>query len=90
MRDIKRISQTLEVLQDIWEFYPDLRFNQLIHHLQSQYVIKNNIEVQTYEKVEFVNGWTIKTNVDKFDLFYVEDDKWLEFLIDLKEKMWYN
>ena len=33
MRDPKRISKVLEVLQQLWEQYPDFRFGQLLVNL---------------------------------------------------------
>jgi len=33
MRDIKRIDPFLEKLGELWKFYPDLRFGQLIYVL---------------------------------------------------------
>lgn len=33
MRDIKRIGPFLEKLGELWKFYPDLRFGQLIYVL---------------------------------------------------------
>ena len=74
MRDPKRISQILELLNELWGKDPDLRFNQLIYNLQSGYS-QNNEGLGRVEEV-----------VDKtysrvgFDLFNLEDDAFIEHL----------
>lgn len=87
MRDIKRISKTLAVLESIWESYPDLRFNQLIHHLEHEYANQHPEFKKVVVEKEITS--TIKPPYEHYmiDLFYVEDDEWLEFLIDFKEKL---
>ena len=56
MRDPKRISQMMNLIQRGWETVPDWRLGQLIENL-SRYI-----------------------GVD--DLFYIEDDKMIEKIVD--------
>ncbi|MEC1157695.1 MULTISPECIES: hypothetical protein [Cytobacillus] len=77
MRDKKRISRILNVLQEIWEYQPDVRFNQLVNNLQYLYSEQNN----GYGK----RPMTIKDGIQDvsthyLDFFYLEDNQWEEFL----------
>lgn len=78
MRDHRRIDRILTLLHKIWEHQPDVRFNQLISNLQFLYSQENNNmgRRQVYRK-ENVNF----EETSYLDLFYLEDDKWEEFLI---------
>jgi hypothetical protein len=70
MRDPKRIEECLYLINEHWQMYPDVRFNQLIHNLQSLY----HTETDDGIEIQDSNGnWG-------FDMFYVEDDKWIEWL----------
>lgn len=83
MRDPKRIDEMMSLLTEIWKSYPDMRFNQLINSLQYEY--KNGKFIQKAFKDEV--GWGTKI-VSYPDLFYVEDDDFIEFLKEyLKEKL---
>ncbi|WP_336883748.1 hypothetical protein [Priestia koreensis] len=77
MRDSNRIKIILTLLQQIWEHQPDVRFNQLISNLQSLFSEENNSyglrEVYTKSFIDLE-----KTSY--LDFFYLEDDKWAEFL----------
>ncbi|WP_230459055.1 hypothetical protein [Terrilactibacillus tamarindi] len=77
MRDPNRIKRILTLLQKIWEHQADVRFNQLISNLQSLYSQENNSfgrrEVYTKNFIDLE-----KTSY--LDFFYLEDDKWEEFL----------
>ncbi|MBY0098692.1 hypothetical protein [Mesobacillus maritimus] len=73
MRDRRRIPRIISLLQKIWEQQHDVRFNQLISNLQSQYSLLND----NYGKKE------IDSNRGTYlDLFFLEDDKWELFLED--------
>jgi hypothetical protein len=78
MRDPSRIKRILTLLQKIWEHQTDVRFNQLISNLQSLYSQENNSfgrrEVYTKNFIDLE-----KTSY--LDFFYLEDDKWEEFLV---------
>ncbi|WP_394391752.1 hypothetical protein [Shewanella woodyi] len=77
MREIKRISEIQSLIEEIWLKYPDLRYLQLLHILQSGLSNQNNdigkikvIEEDGFEKVGF-------------DLFSIEDDVFIEYLKDV-------
>jgi uncharacterized protein YihD (DUF1040 family) len=63
MRDPNRIKELLSLLKEIWGETPDLRFNQLIYNLQSEYS-KNHNEFGLVEAVE-IDGFA-KTGFDFF------------------------
>lgn len=69
MRNPERIEEVLALINIIWHKNPDFRFNQLIYILQSKYSqLHSNIrKVKNLEQVGF-------------DLFNLEDDKFLYFL----------
>lgn len=74
MRDPQRIPELLKLIETIWQKDPDLRFNQLMYNLQSEYSHENG----DIGKVEEV--------VDKgfsrvgFDLFNLEDESFIALL----------
>ncbi len=74
MRDPNRIEETLELLNRIWQRSPDLRFNQLIHNLQDDYSRKHG-DVGRVQNTG-TDGFT-RTG---FDLFYLEDSAFIEYL----------
>jgi hypothetical protein len=75
MRELARIDRIMSLITKIWCKYPDLRFNQLIFHLQTKYEGGKYIQkVPTDER-----GWGM---IDVPDLFNVEDDKFEKFLSD--------
>lgn len=78
MRNPKRIKELMNILTAIWEMQPDIRFNQLIHNLQMEYNGGSHVRNAFIEET----GWGFNP-VRYPDLFYVEDDKFIEFL---KEK----
>lgn len=74
MRDPDRIKALLSLLEELWLRDVDLRFNQLIYNLQYEFSASNNdigkvktIEPDGFEKVGF-------------DLFNLEDEKFINFL----------
>lgn len=73
MRDRRRIPRIISLLQKIWEQQHDVRFNQLISNLQSQY---SHLNDNYGKKVIDSNRGTY------LDLFFLEDDKWEIFLED--------
>lgn len=83
MRDVTRIGKVMRALQEIWCKYPDMRFNQLLNALQSEYnqskggIYSNELyEKEVYEKFDIVSY----RKTSEVDLFYVEDEDFLEFL----------
>lgn len=77
MRDRRRIQRILTVLQKIWEQQPDVRFNQLLSNLQSVYSQRtNNYGRREVFKKEFID----LEKTFYLDFFFLEDDKWEEFL----------
>ena len=74
MRNPERITELLELLNRLWLRDSDLRFNQLIYILQSEYSSSNNGEGRVISKTE--DGFTQTS----FDMFNTEDDKFIEFL----------
>ncbi|MGQ4668797.1 hypothetical protein ACUIJN_23735 [Metabacillus halosaccharovorans] len=77
MRDPNRIKRILTLLQKIWEHQADVRFNQLISNLQSLYSHENN----SYGRREvYTKNFIDLEKTSYLDFFYLEDDKWQEFL----------
>lgn len=77
MRDPNRIKKILTLLQHIWEHQTDVRFNQLISNLQSLYSQENN----SYGRREvYTKNFIDLEKTSYLDYFYLEDDKWEEFL----------
>ncbi len=74
MRDPERIDDVLDLIDQIWRRYPDLRFQQLMFNLQSEYSQQND-GVGRVERVE-KDGFT-KVG---YDLFNLEDDVFTQFL----------
>ena len=69
MRDKNRINELLDLINQIWQKDPDLRFNQLIYNLQSGYSHINN----NYGKVS-------EPQSDGFDLYSLEDEDFIAYL----------
>lgn len=74
MRDPNRISEILRLVEEIWYENPDLRFNQLVYNLQSDYS-RNHGGYGLIEEPD-ATGCT-KTG---FDFFNLEDEKFIEYL----------
>lgn len=81
MREIERIERIVELVKEIWLLNPDLRYTQLIHHLQWRYSKQNDDRgrVKLYEKNETSYG-TLYTDIYTLDLFSVEDSDFEKFL----------
>jgi hypothetical protein len=78
MRDPNRIKRILTLLQQIWEQQTDVRFNQILSNLQSLYSQENN----SFGRREvFTKNFIDLEKTSYLDFFYLEDDKWEEFLI---------
>lgn len=78
MRDKKRISRILTVLQEIWEYQPDVRFNQLVNNLQYLYSEQN----KGYGKRPMViKDGPNDVATHYLDFFYLEDEEWESFLV---------
>ena len=74
MRDPSRIQELLDLIKELWLKHPDLRFNQLIYILQSEYSLKN--DCIGLVKEQEVDGFAR----EGFDLFNTEDDDFIKFL----------
>lgn len=74
MRDEGRINELLELIATIWSRDPDMRFNQLIYMLQSEFSRENGGEGAVEETVDQSYSRV------GFDLFGLEDDRFIEFL----------
>ncbi|MCP3922819.1 MAG: DUF1040 family protein [Desulfobacterales bacterium] len=74
MRDEKRITEILGLIQKIWEKENDMRFFQLIYVLQSKYSKeKGNIGQITFKEND---GYS----QIGFDMFGTEDEELIKFL----------
>ena len=74
MRPAKRIPETLDLINQIWQLDQDMRFLQLIYYLQATFVHETNCN----GKIELVAEDGHKTI--GYDLFHVEDDEFIKFL----------
>ncbi|MGY0694076.1 hypothetical protein ACW2QC_15060 [Virgibacillus sp. FSP13] len=87
MREKERINRIMTLLQTIWVQQPEWRFNQLISNLQGMYSAENEGYGQRMMKEQGPLGDEVKSSY--LDFFYLEDDKWEEFLqkmVDNKAK----
>ena len=73
MRPPERIDTALELLKRIWEQQPDTRFFQLIYNMQSEYSFNNDGFGKVKEEGDFAEKLA-------YDFFYLEDDKFIDFL----------
>lgn len=88
MRNPERINVAMMALTEIWKRNPDVRFHQLIESLKTQYVEDNEAHhhvVKSY-KTEYHNGVPVEDAVFSIDMFYLEDDKWIDFLVSFAER----
>lgn len=76
MRNPNRVKEILSIIERIWLRDPDMRFQQLIYVLQSNYSSANDGAGQIRQTTD--DGFTRIG----FDLFNTEDDDFLEFLKD--------
>lgn len=74
MRHAERIKELLDLVNEIWQKHPDLRFNQLIYNLQWGYSQKNGNAGQI--KAVDSEGFA-RTG---FDFFNLEDNEFLQYL----------
>ncbi|MDF1510985.1 hypothetical protein PZE06_22900 [Robertmurraya sp. DFI.2.37] len=84
MREKERINRIMSLLQRIWEQQSEMRFNQIISNLQHMYSSQNEGYGQ---RMLIENGEEVKSSY--LDFFYLEDDKWEEFLqrmVDSQER----
>jgi uncharacterized protein YihD (DUF1040 family) len=86
MRRPERIERLLNLLYEIWSYQPDTRFNQLIHNLQIEYAENNGYLTEVWDKDEH-KGIVSYRQKHIADLFNLEDDKFIEFLIDKRNKL---
>lgn len=78
MRDTSRISRILSLLETIWRQQPDMRFNQLIPHLQDMYAERHH----GYGKRNAIekNSLGLEEKTSYLDFFSLDDKEWEEFL----------
>ena len=74
MRDPERIQELLDLLKELWLRDPDLRFNQHIYNLQSEYSYMNS-DIGQIKEVASDGFERIG-----FDLFNLEDNDFSKFL----------
>ena len=74
MREPERIQEILDLINEIWQRSPDLRFNQLIYNIQYGYSQENGCAGQVKEVS--ADGFT-RTG---FDFFNLEDSNFTEYL----------
>ncbi len=74
MRALERIDEISNLIKDIWNEDPDMRYMQLIYVLQAAYSKKNDGVGRVEEKVDATYSKV------GFDLFNVEDDDLKLFL----------
>ena len=80
MRNPDRIIEVVKLITQIWTTYPDMRFNQLIDHLQWDYANKTGRgKVEYFKKLKF-DPCEIYEPTMLTDLFYTEDDVFTEYL----------
>lgn len=87
MRDPKRVKLVWKLLYDFWSTCPDMRFFQLISYLEREYVKWSGEKgyVQNVQILKVHGGeeaMVYLENTQKIDLFYLEDDRFIEFLQD--------
>ncbi|WP_337020407.1 hypothetical protein [Oceanobacillus massiliensis] len=78
MREKERVNRIMSLLQKIWEQQPDLRFNQMISNLQQMYSSQHNRYGR--RKMKEVDMFDKEVESAYLDFFFLEDDKWEEFL----------
>ena len=74
MRDPKRITEILGLIEQIWQSQPDLRFQQLMYILQAEYSKLH----QGLGKVEAQEADSFTRTA--YDLFNLDDDKFQGYL----------
>lgn len=81
MNNTEKIKIMTQMLEEIWLRSPELRFNQLIHHLQVEYnnIYNGNNTKKVYDKEE-KNGLIVFAPESCVDLFHVEDSSFMEYL----------
>lgn len=82
MREVERIERILGLIKEIWVKNPDMRYMQLQDHLAYQYSANNADygKQYFYDKHETDKGIQFSNTLVCVDLFYLEDDKYEEFL----------
>lgn len=85
MRNPDRIPVIMALITDIWvrPNFNDLRFNQLVNHLQHEYSSRNGGagRTQLFEKEE-KKYYTIYREYNIIDIFSLEDGAFEKFLLD--------
>ncbi|MGN8842988.1 hypothetical protein ACTNDN_09220 [Niallia sp. HCP3S3_B10] len=77
-RDPKRIERIINLLQEVWESNPDMRFFQLIDSFQHEYSSRNN---EFGKRVGFeLDSNKYEKPLAYIDLFYLEDKELEAFL----------
>ena len=80
MRNPERIKLVLDLIGKIWETYPDMRFNQLLSLLQDKYAEEKDAHQETFWDKQEYNGIVTYQKTVIVELFYVEDELFIEFL----------
>lgn len=74
MRPSERIDEISDLIKEIWNEDPDMRYMQLIYVLQSSFSQKNNAAGKIEERMDETYARI------GFDLFGTEDDEFKRFL----------
>lgn len=82
-----RIDRVMRALGQIWRLNPELRINQLIFNLQKEYwgSYMNMSPEILYEK-ECHDNITAYSPREYYNLFFVQDESFVEFLESFLEK----
>lgn len=91
MRELARIERIMSLITMIWNRNQDMRFNQLMDTLKWEFVNQHEDNKRyvdySYSMMQNGKGIMFAKDVSNVDLFYLEDDKFEEFLIKyLKRK----
>ncbi|PGO60596.1 hypothetical protein [Priestia megaterium] len=80
MDNTARIAKTMALVTQIWMSQPEMRFNQIVHNLQSEFYQKTGqgIRCFDYTKDEFTGALEVRTHA--MDMFYVTDENFIPFL----------
>ena len=81
MRPLERIDDITFLINEIWQFDPDMRFMQLIYVLQSKFSHHNKDEGTVKESDTHDSGRI------GYDLFHLEDTKFEAFLREHLDKL---
>lgn len=83
-RDPKRIDRIMNLINEIWQQHPTMRFFQLLDWLEHEYS-KRNDGFGRREGYE-IDEKSITQPFATIDLFYLEDQEFEAFLLKIKDE----